>query len=112
VFMPPMLMEGVSATICAVKDGFADKYWVYIVASKTGTLYTGTTGDLFVRTMQHKAGEFEGFAKTHGCKRLVCFESFDNVHNAINREKQVKSWRRGKKIGLIEKDKSSLAGLG
>jgi hypothetical protein len=51
--------------------------------AKPRTLYTGMTGDLFVRIMQHKAGEFEGFAKTHGCKRLVCFESFDNVHNAI-----------------------------
>jgi putative endonuclease len=88
-----------------VKDGFAHKYWVYIVASKTGTLYTGMTGDLFVRIMQHKAGEFEGFAKTHG-KRLVTFESFDNVHNAINREKQIKSWRRQKKIALIEKTNS------
>jgi putative endonuclease len=86
-----------------MQDGFAHKYWAYIVASRTGTLYTGMTGDLFVRIMQHKAGEFEGFAKTHGCKRLVYFESFDNVHVAINREKQIKSWRRQKKITLIEK---------
>lgn len=86
-----------------MKDGFAHKYWVYIVASTTGTLYTGITGDLFVRIMQHKAGEIEGFAETYGCKRLVYFESFDNVHAAINREKQIKSWRRQKKIALIEK---------
>jgi putative endonuclease len=83
-----------------VKDGFEHKYRVYIIASATGTLYTAMTGDLFVRIMQHKAGEIEGFAKTSGCKRLV---RFDNVHNAINREKQIKSWRREKKIALIEK---------
>jgi len=44
----------------AVKDEY--RYWVYIVASRTGTLYTGMTGDLYKRIMQHKAGEIEGFS--------------------------------------------------
>jgi putative endonuclease len=78
-------------------------YWVYIVASKTGTLYTGMTGDLYTRIMQHKAGEIEGFSKTYGCDRLVHYAGCNEVIVMINREKQIKSWRRKKKIELIEK---------
>jgi putative endonuclease len=85
----------------AVKDEY--RYWVYIVASKTGTLYTGMTGDLYTRIMQHKAGEIEGFSKTYGCNRLVHYAGCNEVIVMINREKQIKSWRRKKKIDLIEK---------
>ncbi len=86
-----------------MKDGFLHKYWVYIVASATGTLYTGMTGDRYKRIMQHKAGEIEGFSKTYKCDRLMHYEGDENVHEMINREKQIKSWRREKKITLIEK---------
>ena len=79
------------------------RYWVYIVASLSGTLYTGVTGDLFVRIMQHKAGEIEGFTRQYKCTRLVYYESYENVRVAIAREKQIKRWRRSKKIVLIEK---------
>ena len=79
------------------------KYWVYIVASLTGTLYIGITGNLSVRIMQHKAGEIEGFSRQYECNRLVYYESFDDVKKAIGREKQVKGWRRSKKTALIEK---------
>ena len=85
----------------AVKDEY--RYWVYIVASKTGTLYTGMTGDLYTRIMQHKAGEIEGFSKTYGCNRLVHYAGCNEAIVMINREKQIKSWRRKKKIDLIEK---------
>jgi putative endonuclease len=85
----------------AVKDEY--RYWVYIVASKTGTLYTGMTGDLYTRIMQHKAGKIEGFSKTYGCDRLVHYAGCNEVTVMINREKQIKSWRRKKKIDLIEK---------
>lgn len=79
------------------------EFWVYIMASTTGTLYVGMTGDLFVRTVrQHKAGEIEGFTKTYKCNRLVYYESYDNVHKALRREEQLKGWRRSKKIALIE----------
>lgn len=61
------------------------------------------TGDLFKRIMQHKAGEIDGFAKTYQCNRLVYYEGSDNVHQMLSREKQIKSWRREKKIALIEK---------
>ena len=78
------------------------KYWVYIVASRTGTLYLGMTNDLYVRVLQHKSGEIEGFSSKYHCNRLVYWESFDEVVKAINREKQLKGWRRAKKVALIE----------
>ena len=79
------------------------KYWIYIMASLTGTLYTGVTGHLYARVLQHKALEVEGFSKTYKCVRLVYYEVFDDVLKAIAREKQIKRWRREKKIALIEK---------
>ena len=78
------------------------KYWTYIVASRTGTLYVGMTNNLYVRVMQHKGGEIEGFSSKYQCDRLVYWESFDDVLKAIDREKQLKGWRRAKKIVLIE----------
>ena len=60
------------------------------------------TGDLFKRIMQHKAREIDGFSKTYKCDRLGWYESCDNVHKMISREKQIKSWRREKKVALIE----------
>jgi putative endonuclease len=86
-----------------MRDGFLHKYWIYIVASRTGTLCTGVTGFLEQRVAQHKAGAIEGFSKQYKCNRLVYFESYDDVGKAIGREKQIKGWRREKKIALIEK---------
>ena len=60
------------------------------------------TNNLYVRVLQHKSGEIEGFSSKYHCNRLVFWESFDNVLKAIDREKQLKGWRRSKKIGLIE----------
>ena len=78
------------------------KYWVYIVASRGGTLYVGMTNDISNRIAQHKSGEIEGFSCRYRCDRLVYWEGFDEVVKAINREKQLKGWRRSKKIALIE----------
>jgi len=78
------------------------KYWVYIVVSLTGTLYIGMTNNLYVRVAQHKSGEIEGFSSKYHCNRLVYWESFDKVLKAIDREKQLKGWRRAKKTVLIE----------
>jgi putative endonuclease len=78
------------------------EYWVYIVASLTGTLYIGMTNNLERRVAEHKDGTYEGFASKYGCNRLVYWESFDDVRKAIDREKQLKGWRREKKIALIE----------
>ena len=78
------------------------EYWVYIVASASGTLYVGMTNDLGIRVRQHKAGEIEGFSKRYHCDRLVYYESYDLVHRALGREKQLKGWKRSRKIALIE----------
>jgi putative endonuclease len=83
-------------------DGLFHEYWMYIMASPSGTLYTGVTGDIFKRVQQHKLGLVEGFSKKYGCTRLVYYESYDQVGRAIGREKQIKGWRRSKKIALIE----------
>jgi putative endonuclease len=86
-----------------MRDGRFYKFWVYIMASRTGTLYVGMTGFLESRIGQHKEGLLEGFSKKYSCYRLVYYETFDDVHKAIGREKQLKGWRREKKIALVEK---------
>jgi putative endonuclease len=78
------------------------EYFVYIVSSRSGTLYIGMTNSIYRRALQHKSGEIEGFASKYHCNRLVYYESFDDVHKAIGREKQLKGWLRSKKIALIE----------
>ncbi|HEX3323266.1 MAG TPA: GIY-YIG nuclease family protein [Terriglobales bacterium] len=78
------------------------KYWVYIIASLSGTLYIGMTNNIERRVWEHKSGPFEGFASKYHCDRLVYLESFDDVRKAIDREKQLKGWKRSKKIWLIE----------
>jgi putative endonuclease len=78
------------------------KYYVYIVGSRSGTLYIGMTNNIERRMREHKSGEFEGFASKYGCDRLVYYECFDDVRKAIDREKQLKGWVRRKKIALIE----------
>src|SRR5271168_2172380 len=78
------------------------RYFTYIVCSGSGTLYIGMTNSIYRRALQHKTGEIEGFASKYHCDRLVYYESFDDVHKAIGREKQLKGWARAKKIALIE----------
>jgi len=68
------------------------EYGVYIMASGSGTLYTGITSALFTRVMEHKAGEIEGFTRRYKCNRLVYYENFEDVRIAIAREKQIKRW--------------------
>ena len=74
---------------------------IYILGSHTGTLYIGVTSNLYLRVMQHKEGTWEGFTETYGCKRLLYFEGYENIRTAIAREKQLKGWRRAKKLNLI-----------
>jgi len=78
------------------------KYFVYIVCSRSGTLYLGMTNSIYRRALEHKRGEIEGFSSKYHCDRLVYYESFDDVHQAIRREKQLKGWTRAKKTALIE----------
>lgn len=79
------------------------EYFVYIMSSSSGTLYIGMTNSVYRRALQHKAGEIEGFAGKYHCNRLVYYESFDDVHRAIGREKQLKGWARAK-MGQSKKD--------
>ena len=80
------------------------EYYIYILASRIGgTLYIGVTNDLVRRVFEHKNKLVSGFTKKYGVSRLVHFETFHDVRNAIAREKQLKKWRRAWKIELIEK---------
>jgi putative endonuclease len=78
-------------------------YYTYVVASRSHTLYIGASGDLHKRVFQHKQKSFKGFSADYNCNRLVWFERFSSPGDAIAREKQLKGWRRAKKIWLIEK---------
>ena len=77
-------------------------YFTYIMASRSHTLYIGITGDLEKRVFQHKWKEHDGFTARYNCDRLVWYESHDQVAKAIAREKELKGWRRARKIALIE----------
>ena len=75
----------------------------YIMASgRNGTLYTGMTANLTARAWRHRTGACDGFSKTYGCTRLVWFQRFDWITEAIRREKQIKEWKRDWKLRLIE----------
>ena len=77
---------------------------MYILASKSRTLYVGITNHLEIRLRQHRSGEFGGFTEQCNVHRLVYYQKFEWVQSAIAREKQLKRWRRGKKVMLIERD--------
>jgi putative endonuclease len=79
-------------------------YYVYILASKSRVLYIGITSRLRSRVAEHRSGELGGFTSDYRVHRLVYFESFDWVDAAIRREKQLKRWRREKKVALIERN--------
>jgi len=78
------------------------QYYVYIMASRSGVLYTGVTNDLNRRVGEHKEGQIPGFTRKYKVTRLVYYESMQDVNAAIAREKQIKRWRREKKVKLIE----------
>lgn len=80
-------------------------FYVYLLASrKQGTLYLGVTRDLVRRVYQHREKLTPGFTSRYDVRRLVWFEVYDDPVNAIEREKEIKKWRRAWKIALIEKD--------
>jgi putative endonuclease len=76
-------------------------YYVYILSSATGTLYTGVTNDLRRRVEEHREGLFAGFTCRYRVHRLVYFERTPDVRSAIAREKQTKGMLRVKKLALI-----------
>jgi predicted GIY-YIG superfamily endonuclease len=76
---------------------------VYIVTNKrNGTLYTGVTSNLIRRVYEHREGALPGFTARYRCKLLVWYEQFEDMTNAITREKQIKAGSRTKKLALIE----------
>ena len=78
------------------------RYFVYIMANASKRLYTGMTNSLRRRVREHKLKLTSGFAAQYNMTRLVYFESFGDVRNAIEREKQIKAWTRTKRLALVE----------
>ena len=77
-------------------------YFVYILSSRSRNLYTGITNDIFRRVLQHREGRASAFTRQYRIHRPVYFERHDDVRRAIAREKEIKGWRRAKKVALIE----------
>ena len=78
-------------------------YYTYMLASKAyGTLYIGVTNGLIARVEQHRSGEGSAFTKRHDVTKLVWFEMFERIKDAIQKEKTMKEWPRQWKINLIE----------
>ena len=81
------------------------RYYVYLMASYRRVLYAGVTNDLNRRVYQHKTKAHpESFTARYNVNRLVHFEEFTDVREALVREKQIKGWRRSKKVALVEAD--------
>jgi putative endonuclease len=78
------------------------QYFTYILASRSRVLYVGITNDLQRRVYQHKNKLIPGFTCKYNVNRLVYFETTNDVRAAITREKEIKAWRREKKVALIE----------
>ena len=78
-------------------------FYVYMLANKrNGTIYIGLTDDLVKRAWQHRSEMLRGFTRRYGVKRLVYFETYDDISDAILRERRLKNWNRDWKIQLIE----------
>jgi len=76
-------------------------FYVYIMGSKFGVLYIGVTNNLERRVSEHRKGLIPGFTKKYRVRRLLYFEQFDRAVDAITREKQLKGWKRARKLDLI-----------
>jgi putative endonuclease len=76
--------------------------YVYILTNRpNGVLYVGVTNDLVRRAFEHRSGFVEGFTKRYGLKRLVYFETFEDIRTAIQREHNIKHWSRAWKVRMI-----------
>ena len=78
------------------------KYYVYIMSNASKTLYVGVTNDILRRVVRHRNKTGSIFVRKYNVTKLVYFEDTDYITSAIAREKQIKGWRRSKKVGLIE----------
>ncbi len=86
-------------------------YYVYIMTNQSRTLYVGLTNNIRRRVWEHKTGLIEGFTHRYNIDTLVYVESFGDVDSAIAREKQIKNWRREKKLRLINQENPDLRDL-
>ena len=87
-------------------------YFVYILASQPrGTLYIGVTNDIFRRMAEHREGTGSKFTKKYKVTKLMWFETFNDIHEAIQREKSLKLWPRAWKVNLIERENPHLQEL-
>jgi putative endonuclease len=91
------LFQGLKTRKIKVKD-----YYVYILTNNSKTIYIGVTNNLVRRIYGHKNKLIDGFSKKYNLTKLVYFEIFNNINDAIKREKQLKNWHRQWKINLIE----------
>lgn len=83
-------------------DMYLKSYYVYILTNSYNTVfYTGITNNLIRRTYEHKSKLIEGFTKKYNIWKLVYFEEYNNIGTALSREKQLKDFRREKKLNLI-----------
>jgi len=98
----PSAARGTHARRGAHQFGCVRVYYVYILSSPSRVLYIGVTNDITRRLAQHRSGDIPGYASRHGAFRLLHLESTTDVRAAIRREKQLKGWRRSKKLALIE----------
>ena len=91
-----------------------NNYFVYIMSNSHNTvLYIGVTNDIERRVFEHKSGLISGFTKRYNCNKLVYFETFNDINQAIEREKQLKGWKRDRKDALIDavnKERMDLSG--
>ncbi len=95
-------MTGLVPVIHAVQHPAMRGGWVYIVTNRpNGTLYIGATSNLSRRIFEHREGRIHGFSKRYDLKNLVYFERFENISEAIQREKNMKHWPRAWKARLI-----------
>ena len=100
--------RGISAGTASQRTSFGSvqmdmskQYYVYIMTNRSGTLYIGVTGDLLRRVHQHKTKRVSGFTAKYNLTLLVYYETGSDIREAIAREKQLKGWRRSKKLALI-----------
>jgi putative endonuclease len=81
-----------------------NSYYVYLLASKSRVLYVGVTNDIHRRVLEHKSKLNPGFTSKYNVNRLVYLEETSDILAALEREKEIKAWRREKKVALIEAD--------
>jgi putative endonuclease len=84
-------------------DGAMRDYYVYILSNHSRILYTGFTSNLISRIQKHKQKLYDGFTKKYNVTQLVWYETTTDVRAAIEREKEIKAWRRSKRVELIRR---------